>query len=223
MWTQIAQAIPSIGVAWVQKLLNKQPQNVSAYFSGNGEYANNVMAQQGRIKDLFAKYASHLPEGSPEANEFVQIATPALSWQGQRNSSMVLGYADLFNSEGQRLVSQYEEKSLLAKAGDTINKVTDPIKEFFSLFSLNYGETEEAILGVPKTDTVIPIFLTQDPAQITVEQPAISIEQPAISIEQPAITVEQKEAETEKTGFEKFALPVGIAVISGVVLLMLRR
>ena len=209
MIAQIGSAIVALGTSWVAKKLNAQPVNVSQYFSGNGEYLANVTREIQTTRDIFTKYASQLPEGSPEANEYVQLSQPALDWQGQRNAIPLKSIQDSMVSEGQRLVSVYNTRIIAPKPAEILNKVTDPIQNFLSLFSTQKEEPEQAFLAVPKTDTVIPILI----------QP----EKQAITVEQPAITLETKESATKETGFDKFILPVGIAVASGFVLLMLRR
>ena len=211
----IASTVAQIGVAWVNKLLNKQPKDVSPYFSRNGEYLAAVNREIAATNSIFTKYAAQLPEGSSEANEYLQLSKPALDWKGQRNAIPLKQIQSSMETEGQRLVNQYNANAIAIKPAEIINKATDPISNFFSYLSTQLPEPIQDYLGVPKTDTVIPILLTQEPQDITVEQPGIIVEQ-------PAITIEQKEGET-KTGFEKFALPVGIAVVSGIALLMLRR
>ena len=211
-WAIAAGAAASIGVAWVTKLMNKQPQDVSAYFSGNGEYAGNVARQKGIFNDTFGKYAVQLAEGSEEAKEYLQICKPSLDWMGQRNAP-ITSIATM-NTEGQRLVNKYQSQSIIGKAADVLNtaidpdtltKITDPIKNFFSYFSLTKDEPEQATLGTPKTDTIIPILLTQEPQA------------------SPAITVETQEATTKENVFDKFALPIGMFVIGGLVLFMTIR
>jgi len=185
----------SAGSAWVTKLLNKQPKDVSPYFSRNGEYLAAVTRDIASMQTTFAKYASQLPENSPEAKEYLAICAPALNWHGERNAIPAKKYElDIIPNEGQRLVEQYQKKSLIGKAGDSLSAaIVDPIETFFSWFSTNKDKPAQDYLGVPKTDTLIPIVIEpQAPAE-------------------------------KKTTFEKFALPVGIAVASGVVLLMLRR
>lgn len=144
------------------------------------------------VRDIFSKYGSQLPEGSPEAKEYIAISQPALAWQGQRNAIDLAAYKSKMSSEGERLVNSYQEGSIIQKASGALSVATDPIKNFFSLLSTQVNDLAQNFLGAPKTDTVIPITVEAAPAE-------------------------------EKTGFEKFALPVGIAVVSGVVLLMLRR
>lgn len=216
----LTTAAIAIGTQWVTKLLNKQPTDVSPYFSRNGEYQANVNRQKTLYNDAFSKYASQLPEGSSEATEFLQICKPSLDWMGQRNQPGLTSVATI-NSEGQRLLDKYQSSIMPVSVSniintalnpDTLTKISDPIQNFFSYFSTKLTELEQSFLGVPKTDTVIPIVLTQEPQTA-----------PQITVEQPAITIEQKEATAEKTGFEKFALPVGIAVVSGIVLFMVRR
>ena len=194
MLAQFGAAAVAIGTQWVAKLLNKQPKDVSPYFSRNGEYLDCVNRQKNTFNATFSKYAAQLAEGSAEANEYLTIAKPALDWMGQRNAIDSRKYESLLESEGQRLVNQYQKQSVIQKAGNTLNAVTDPIKTFFSYFSLKKDEPGQAILGAPKTDTVIPI---------TIEAQGAAVE--------------------EKATFEKFALPAGIAVVSVIVLLMLRR
>ena len=185
-------AAVAIGTAWVTKRLNKQPANVSQYFSGNGNYLANVNREIENTRTIFSTYASQLPEGSAEAKEYLQLSKPALDWQGQRNAIPLKQIQDSMTSEGQRLVTQYQEKNIIGKAGDTLNMITDPIKNFFSLFSTKQAEPTQDYLGVPKTDTIIPITITGTP-------------------------------EEKETGFEKFAIPVGIAVVSGLLLFYFRR
>lgn len=196
MLAQAGAAAVAIGMQWVTKLLNKQPKDVSPYFSRNGEYLAAVNREIAKTQSIFSKYASQLPEGSPEANEYLQLSKPTLDWKGQRNAIPLKENQSRMETEGQRLVDEYNSKSIIGKAGDTLSNVTDPISNFFSYLSNQLPEGIQDFLGAPKTDTIIPI--TIEPA--------------------PAVAPEEKE-----TGFEKFAIPVGIAVVSGLLLFYFRR
>lgn len=163
MIAALGAAAVGIGVTWVTKRLSK-PADVSPYFSRNGEYLANVERNMGEFRTAFKKYGSQMPEGSPEAQEYIQIATPYLNWRGERNAVPPNG-EQLLIDEGQRLVNQYQSKSIIGKAGDTLNTLTDPIRNFFSFLSLNKDDPQTAYIGVPKTDTLIPIYQTEPVAK----------------------------------------------------------